>query len=147
MKTVIAVCFGMGCGILGGCQTAPTESEKYAELRDRGSDSLQVLIVADQQEGVFTVHGLGRGNLTGLYYWVTLSGPGPTYADPKLYINSNTQFRHVGTITVDRGKRQVVIDLKRVVSKPGEPEKLELSPANGTYPIKKANQEPFMKPE
>ena len=116
-------------------------------MRVGGSDRFQVLIVTDQQEGVFTVHGLGRGNLTGLYYWVTLSGPGPTYVEPKLYINSNTQFKHLGTITVDREKKQVLIDLKRVVSKPGELEKLEPSQANGTYLIKKTSQEPFMKPE
>ncbi len=38
---------------------------------------------------------------------------------------------------IDKKNKKVIVDLQRIVSKPGEPEKLEPSPANGTYPIKR----------
>lgn len=130
--------------LLMGCQTQASEAERYAELRSDSSGRVQVLIRADVWRGIFTIHGFG-GYAHNIYYWATLKGEGPDYRDPVFHQNAPIPREiHRGTITVDGKKKQVVIDLKRVVSKPGEPEKLEPSSANGTYPIKKVTQEPFM---
>jgi hypothetical protein len=77
------------------------------------------------------------------HFGVTLTGPGPTYADPQLTVNSNTQYRQLGKITVDRSNRKVTIDLKEVVSKAGERLRMEPNPANGTYDIKQVTSEEF----
>lgn len=134
--------------VLMGCQIRADEPDRYAELRTDSLGRTQVLIRADVWRGIFTIHGFG-GYVHNIYYWTTLKGEGTDYHDPVFNVNglASEQFIHRGTITVDRKNKRVAIDLKRVVSKPGEPEKLEPSPANGTYPIKKTNREPFMKPE
>lgn len=145
MKTMLGwgLCLTFGL-LFGGCQASSRESKKYAELRTGDGGRVQVVIVADQWGGIFTVHGFGPGNVKNLHYWTTLSGPGPTYVNPALNMNSNTQFKHVGTITVDRMKKQVIIDLNRIISKSPDAEKLEPSPANGTYPIERITNEPFI---
>lgn len=127
-----------------GYQIQTSEPKRYVELRTDLSGRMQVLVRADVWRGIFTIHGFG-GYAHNIYYWATLTGDGSYYTDPVLHQNSPIPREvHRGTITVDRIGKRVVIDLKRVVSKPGEPEKLESSPANGTYPIKKTTGEPFM---
>lgn len=74
-------------------------------------------------------------------YWTNLVGVEPVYRDPEFNESDRLQqSRYRGTITVDKKHKKVTIDLQRIVSKPGEPEKLEPSPANGTYPIKRWNK-------
>jgi hypothetical protein len=131
---------------LFGCASSAKEPERYIELRIARDSRIQILIRDDVWRGIFTVHGYG-GYAHNIHFWSTLGGEGPTYVDPSLMENSNTQFAHHGKITVDRKNKRVVIDLQRVVSKTGESEKLEPSPANGVYLIKKITEEPFMQPE
>ena len=133
------------CGLaFAGCQASSTESEMYVELRQGDGDSVQVVIFANQWGGLFTVHGLGPGIVQNLHYWVTLNGPGPIYRNPKLYQNGRAQYEHVGTITVDRSAKRVVIDLERVISRPNAPNLLEPSPANGSYRIRRISEEPYL---
>ena len=78
------------------------------------------------------------GPREGYMYWTNLVGDGPIYRDPELNESDRLQqSNYRGTITIDKKHKKVIIDLQRIVSKPGEVEKLEPSPANGTYPIKR----------
>ena len=71
-------------------------------------------------------------------FWINLKGQGPVYQDPDLIYNDPIEETHNrGTITIDKKKKQVIIDLQRIISKPDEPEKIEPSPANGTYRLKR----------
>lgn len=75
----------------------------------------------------------------------TSTVPGTDLIVRSQYLPGYREFRlGAHSIRVDREKKQVVIDLKRVVSAPGEPEKLEPSSANGTYPIKITDHDAFL---
>jgi hypothetical protein len=78
------------------------------------------------------------GAREGYEYWANLAGEGPIYHDPDLAENGRFEFSHnQGTITIDKKDKKVIIDLHRIISKPGEPLKTEPSPANGIYRIKR----------
>jgi hypothetical protein len=146
---LVALAIGSGCqfsAIRNGREAEPRN--KYAELRLGSDDRMQVLICADVWRGQFFTPEGPRWVENYLYYWVTLRGRGPDYIDPIFHKNSPIPSEpHVGTITVDQQKREVTINLRRVVSKPGEPQRTEPSPANGTYPIKKTNRDAFLEPQ
>lgn len=72
-----------------------------------------------------------------LLYWVNVTGDGPVYRDVALNDRAGPPSPHLGTITIDKKANKVIIDLQRIVSKPGEPLEIEQSPANGTYRIKR----------
>jgi len=147
MKKILTVGLALVFCCLMGCSSCGA-SEKYAEMKVGDNGRLQVLIWEDVWQGLFTSHGFG-GYIHNMYYWSTLSGDGPVYVNPKLNKNGlrSEQYEHRGTITVDQKDKKLIIDLQRIVSKAGEPERLEPSPANGTYRIKKINHDPFLKPE
>lgn len=147
MKLKIVLGLILAFSSLTGCGSREN-SEKYVELKLDEQGRSQVLIWQDVWQGLYTAHGYG-GYVHNMYYWTTLSGNGPDFVNPKLNKNGtrSEQHEHRGTITVDRTKKKVVIDLQRIVSKQGEPERLEPSPANGTYPIKEINHDPFLVPE
>jgi hypothetical protein len=95
-------------------------------------------IQARYREPLFGVEGFG-GSGEEIQYWANLEGQGPVYRDPEVYRNGgglSWKARHRGTITVDRSKKLVVIDLNRIVSDLGEPEKLEPSGVNGSFRIR-----------
>jgi len=99
--------------------------------------SLCLEICSTSWEPLLGVDGPG-GRRTGYEYWSILEGDGPVFKNPVLHENGFSRpFVNLGTITIDKKSRKVVIDLRRVVSKPDEPERTEPSPANGTYPLKR----------
>jgi len=138
---IVAVSLGFtACGSL-------PESARYVEISQGAEGKFQVLLCTKEWLGVLTPEGYG-GSARNVYYWATLQGPGPEYLNPLLHENSGAPAReHYGHIVVDRKRNQVLIDLMKVVSGVGEPERRESSPANGTYPIKKYSKEPFITPE
>lgn len=106
-------------------------------LGSRGPGTVCVMIKAKYWEPLFTPDGLG-GSRENLQYWVNLEGDGPVYRDvPVREGNGHLPLPHLGTITIDKKNKRVIIDLQRIISKPGEPLKTEPSPANGTYRIKR----------
>ena len=153
-QNIILAGLTVGCFIcLAGCQSKQPAVQvdprpQYAELRLGSDDKTEILLRADIWRGLFTPHGF-RAYDYYISYWATLHGAGPEYNNPKLNKNglSSEQFNHVGTIKLDLEKKRVIIDLQRIVSKLGEPQKTEPSPANGTYPIRDINHEPFITPE
>ena len=134
------------CSAFGYRSRATKGSDLFAELRIAPDGKMQIMIREDIWRGFFTINGYG-GYAHNIYYWSTLVGSGPIYNNPRLIQNGDAQFTHRGTITVEVVNKTAVIELERIVSKPGETERLELSPANGTYRIKKINREPFITPE
>ena len=119
---------------------------KYAEIRLTSTNRFQVLICANKWQGLFTAHGFG-GYKYCILYWSTLDGSGPIYKNPVFHKNDIEQFDHIGTIEISRDRKQLVINLERITSKLGGPQKTEPSPANGTYKIKDINYDPIEIPE
>ena len=148
MKTTHSFLVILCLGILSGCQVQTAEPTKYAELRLSKESRFQVLIRSKNWEGLFNRHyGFAGYHSHTTYYWATLNETKFQYENPALKINSSVQYKHRGTITVDRKKKRVVVVLEQLVSKPDEAERWEASPANGTYPIKETNHETFQTPE
>lgn len=141
MKALTALVF---VGSVCGCASNTTQLKKYAELRIDNNEKMQLLICYDEWLGVVTVHGYG-GYAHGIDCWAALIGKGPVYVDPIFHENAPIPPQtYRGTITIDREHQQAIIDLRRVISNPGDPERLEAISANGTYPIRRTNHEPFL---
>lgn len=144
MTRVIFILFSV---LASGCFSAPPSKSKadwYAIIEMGGSKTSQKDpgVIGLQIKVKFWVPLLGPdgpgGPREGYEFYANLRGEGPVYRDPELGENGLGEFtRNRGTITIDRKTKKVTIDLQRIVSKPGEPEKLESSRANGTYPIKR----------
>lgn len=148
MKTISA--FVLLTVFVVGCAYVPASEDKtkwFATLENGGPGKLtpisQVVgtvyleIAAILWDPIIGPDGFG-GPREGYFFWSNLAGEGPVYRDPELHENGLLHpYRHRGTITIDKKDMKVIIDLQRVVSKTGEPERLEPSPANGTYPVKR----------
>ena len=67
-------------------------------------------------------------------YCATLEGDGPTFINPP-FEDSPSDFKCVGTITLDRAHKLVTVDMRRITSAPGQPQQTRPHPANGTYKI------------
>lgn len=121
--------------------------KKYAEMRLSSTGKTQIIIRGDVWRGLITPHGFG-GYAHNIYYWSTLQGDGPIYANPILWENAPISFQHdhVGSISIDKISRNVAIDLRRIISRPGEPQRTEPSPANGIYSIVDINHDLFRTP-
>jgi hypothetical protein len=133
-----------------GCAYVPPSQDKtqwYATL-DKvhwnsadgkpASDKICLQINSPYWEPLLGPDGFGGKREMPLYFSY-LEGIGPEYRDPEFGTASSPSLksRHLGTIMVDKQNKRVIIDLQRVVSKPGEPQRTEPSPANGTYPLKR----------
>jgi hypothetical protein len=137
--------------MLVGCVYIPSSEDKskwYAVLEDGGpgkyspvsqvSGTVCLKIMVKYWRPLITADGGPGGPTEGWLYWMNLTGDGPVYNDQAIHEdNGYPPLCHLGTITIDKKNKKVIIDLQRIISKPGEPVKTEPSPANGTYPIKK----------
>jgi len=74
-------------------------------------------------------------------YWATIEGEGPVYNNPKFEDNPSG-IECIGTIKMDLAHNQVTIDMQRIISKPGEPQRTEPHPSNGIYPIELSTSVP-----
>jgi hypothetical protein len=147
MKTTYFLLVVLSLMLLTGCAQTSTPT-KYAELRLSKESRIQVLIRSKRWMGLVNPEdGIAAHNSYSTYCWSTLDSTKSEYVNPAFNITSTVQHKHRGTIKVDRKGKSVVIALERLVSKPGEPERWEASPHNGTYQIKEINHEPFQKPE
>lgn len=134
--------------LLAGCSYVPPSENKadwFATVENGGPGKLTPVerkvgtlclkINVTEWVPLLGPDGLG-GRRTGYRYWTILEGNGPVFRDPDLHQSDRLHsFNHRGTITIDEKGRKVIIDLQKIVSKPGEPERLEPSPANGSYPL------------
>ena len=114
--------------------TSPTKGKGVTrvELIRKGEGKMLLSITRREWEGVVGPHGFVGYSTVG--YWAALDGAGPSFENPHFQDNPS-DFRCVGSITVDLVKRSVRIEMKRIVSKTGEVERLRPHPVNGTYSI------------
>ena len=73
-----------------------------------------------------------------IVYGVALIGNGPVYIDPPFV--GDFPFRCVGSVILDCEHNRVTMNMRRIVSKPGTPERTKPQPANGIYPIVSVRQ-------
>ena len=134
--------------LFGACSAVPPSHDKadwYVVLEYGGPEKLNPVsknsgtvclkIMAKSWIPLIGPDGLG-GPREGYLYWTSLVGDGPIYPDPAFNDGLN-ESRYVGSIAIDKQNKKVVIDLQRIISKPGETQKTEPSPANGSYAIKR----------
>jgi hypothetical protein len=116
-----------------GC-TSPTKGKGVTrvELIRKGQGKMLLSITRREWEGVAGPHGFVGYSTVG--YWTALDGAGPTFENPHFQDNPS-DFRCVGSVTLDMVNRRVRIEMKRIVSKPGEVERLRPHPVNGIYSI------------
>jgi len=119
--------------VLTGCTgTGNPKPHDYADLIVYGPEKMDVLITHQQWGGIWGPEGY-IGYEQG-HYRAALRGPGPTFIDPKFQDNPPSTAC-VGSITLDREHKRLAIDMRRIVSRPGEPQRTKAHPASGTYVI------------
>jgi hypothetical protein len=141
----------LSAAFICGCAYIPPSTDKtnwYAVLENGGpekyspvskvSGTVCLKIMVKFWRPLITADGGPGGPTEGWLYWVNLTGEGPVYHDQAIHEdNGYPTPRQLGTISIDKKNKKVIIDLQQLVSKPGEPLKTEPSPANGTYRIKR----------
>ena len=104
----------------------------YADLIVYEPEKVDVLITHREWAGLFGHHGYPGYEQR--HYRVGLRGPGPKFVNPKFQDNPPT-IECVGSVNLNREHNRVTLDMRRVVSQPGESMRTKAHPANGTYVI------------
>jgi hypothetical protein len=104
-----------------------------ADIIEHGPDQIEIRFCKRSWGGVVGPHGYVGFITTG--YGAALEGKGPIFVNPKFQDNP-PDSRCIGIITLDRIHNRVIVDMQRIMSKPGEPEQTKPHPANGTYVVK-----------
>jgi hypothetical protein len=120
--------------LLPGCAgTRDNSNHEHADLIVYGPGHVDIEITKRSWAGFWGPEGyVGYQDE---HYAAGLRGSGPAFVNPT-FIDNPPSFRCVGTIILDREHNKIVVDMRRIVSKSGEPEKAKPHPANGTYLIK-----------
>ena len=120
--------------MLSACMSGkPNATNRYVDLVDRGLAGLDVLITREEWGGFWGPEGyIGFQTRD---YRANLVGNGPVYTNP-WFADDPPSIRCVGTITIDRERGVVMVNMRRVVSNTGERERTKAHPANGTYLIR-----------
>jgi len=118
--------------LMVGC-VAPShpKARNGAVLIEQGPGEIELRFWKRSWGGIFGVHGY-VGYVTHSYA-AALEGSGPIFTNPRF--QDNPGFHCLGTIVLDREHNQVTINMRRIVSMQGEPERAKPHPANGTYTI------------
>jgi hypothetical protein len=115
--------------LLSGCATKHPDDIRLIE---RGAGVSTLNINRARWEGF-----LGPDGNPGYVYWTyyaTLDGDGPIYVNPP-FQDMPSDFKCIGTITLDREHKLVTVNMRRIISAPGQPVRTRSHPANGTYKI------------
>jgi hypothetical protein len=121
--------------VLAGCGDRTSAPSRYAKLVELSPDLFRLEIKDMHWTPLFTASGFG-GFRESIYFWVELNGHDSVFRDPPLHENGIDFHPSIGTITINREKGLVIIELKRIISGYGNLLKVDQSPANGTYIIK-----------
>jgi hypothetical protein len=123
---------------LAGCAGDRTaDGAFHVTLVKKGPGKMTLEITRHEQVIVTGPDGyMGSRKVT---YWAALAGDGPTFVNPH-FADSPTEYHCIGSITLDTSHELVSIDMRRIVSKPGEPEETAPHPANGVYHIEKMKE-------
>lgn len=121
--------------LLAGCAGYNSADNSFHVKLVRNAPEKMMLEISRQEP--FAVAGsdgyVGHHKVT---YWAALAGTGPTFVNPH-FADSPAEYHCLGSITVDLDHSLVSINMRRIVSKPGEPEQAEPHPANGVHRIEK----------
>ncbi len=116
-----------------GCLSSKDSKQREHVVLIRKAHGKQLLSIAKRERvGIWGPDGYVGYRTAG--YWAALDGNGPTFVNPH-FQDDSSDFRCIGTITLDTEHRKVTIQMRRVLSMPGEPERTQPHPANGTYSI------------
>jgi len=129
MKWSQVFLLGMFSFSLASCSTGP---KRHASLIKTSSDKMWLSITKREWGGVLGPHGYVGHQWYG--YCIELDGVGPIFTNPPFHDNP-PDFRCVDTVTLDRDHDRVIVNMRRVISKPGAPEHTRPHPGNGTYTI------------
>jgi len=103
-----------------------------AELIEQGPGETELRFCHRDWGGVMGPHGYVGYQTTS--YGAALEGSGPTFTNP-IFQDNPPDFKCTGSITLDREHNRVVVAMWRIISAPGEPDRRQAHPANGTYSI------------
>jgi len=132
MKNMILLFVLIAIGLVACVGPKSSGQREHAVVIRKGPGKLLLSITKQEWRGVYGEHGYEGYRTVG--YWAALEGPGPTFANPHFQDNPSG-FRCTGTITLDLERMSVTVDMRRIVSGLGEPERTKPHPANGTYSI------------
>lgn len=124
LACLFAVCLIV---LMGGCVTRPATRVGLVEWAP-GKQAVGI--------GLWKWEGFGPDGYEGYRawsYWLKLAGDGPVYINPR--VEGGAGEPCIGSVTLDREHNLVTINLRRIVSQPGRPERTKPHPANGTYKI------------
>jgi hypothetical protein len=133
MKTILILFCGI---ILAGCASwpKPDDTDFHVKLVRKGPEKMLLEVWRREQIVVPGPDGYtGHHKVT---YWAALAGGGPTFVNPH-FADVPQEYHCIGTINVDLDHKLVSIDMRRIVSKPGEPQETQPHPANGVHRIEK----------
>lgn len=132
MKTILILMVAMG---LAGCRARQMPDQDYHVVMLRhgpGKVVLEITRHTPQMVGGEEGYKIQKR----VTYKAALAGNGPTFENPH-FADNPPEYHCVGTISLDLEHDMVRIEMRRIVSKPGEPEETEPHPANGMYQIEK----------
>lgn len=120
---------------LSGCATPkPKDVSFHVTLLRKGPG--KILLELARREPITVPGPDGYTGWHKVSYWAALAGDGPTYFNPH-FADVPQEYHCTGQIVLDLDHRLISVDMHRIVSKPGEPERTEPHPANGVHPIEK----------
>lgn len=127
---VIAIhCLFVGCA---GRGVRNADYQDHVDLIEYETGKIDVLITKRLWRGFLGPEGY-MGYLPE-HFRAGLRGNGPTFVNP-LFEDNPPDIHCVGTISLDREHNQVIVKLRRIVSREGETERTVPHPANGIYII------------
>jgi hypothetical protein len=123
--------------LLTGCVGPSPQERNHVDLVEYESGKVDVLITRRLWDGFWGSDGyIGyRPN----HFRAGLRGNGPTYTNP-IFQDTEPSINCIGSITLDREHNKVIVDMRRIVSKLGQPEQTRRHPANGTYSIESTRE-------
>jgi hypothetical protein len=130
MRFLVILC-SLLVAVLSGCSTTTTRND-HVTLIEVAPGKLLLAVVKREHVGIWGPEGYVASRRAG--YWAALEGSGPMFTNPH-FQDDSSDLRCVGTIALDREHSMVTLNMQRVVSEPGKPQRTKHHPANGTYVI------------
>jgi hypothetical protein len=128
----IALVSAMAMLLFGCASSRNSDPQDHCTLIESGPEKLLLAVNPREWGGFWGIHGyIGYEHIG---YWAALAGPGPEFINPHFQDNP-ASFRCIGTITLDREHNKVTLNMRRIVSEAGSPQRTKPHPANGTYSI------------
>jgi hypothetical protein len=123
---ILAIC------VIGCATTKRADKNVHVTLIRKAPGKQLLAITRDEWGGLWGAHGYIGYERVG--YWAALEGTGPVYVNPH-FQDSPSDFKCVGTITINQQTNSVTIEMERIVSGSRQPQETIPHPINGRYVI------------